>query len=322
MKVNNKRLVICILCMLIITASIFPEKVSANNRLNGYRRAAKSDKLELYYKLEDYSILIRDIDAGAVWSSCVTGQDYSIEDLNPLWKAKLNTLFDFKYAVTAKNQTPIVSIDYTNYESDIALREIENGVEITYDYESLGISVTLEMTLREDFLEVRIPMEKLEETKKNKLVGIELMPSFGFAKPTDEGYVLYPDGSGAIHRFKGITPKSINKASWEIYSPGDINIEKLEEERESNIYATMLPVFGIKRGDSALFGIITEGDFDAAISFAPSGYGSVKLNRIYPEFIYRRTYRDPRSDPTHPPKVENNMIEGDRAVRYYFLTVS
>ena len=81
-----------------------------------------------------------------------------------------------------------------------------------------------------------------------------------------------------------------------------------------------MPIFGLKFPDGAFLGVITEGEFDAKVVAAPSGY-IVDYYRTNAKFIFRREYLAPcggtpqcrplrAADPT------------DRAVRYYILPES
>jgi hypothetical protein len=81
----------------------------------------------------------------------------------------------------------------------------------------------------------------------------------------------------------------------------------------------MLPVFGVKKEDNAFLAIIRQGDTDACVNLYPSGY-ITDLNRVSPEFTYRRLYKDPRSDEKILYKIEKDLVRTDREVEYRFLS--
>ena len=123
-------------------------------------------------------------------------------------------------------------------------------------------------------------LEDAEMLVSNKTIGItdlRILPYFGAGNFSTDGYVFYPDRSGAISYFNQRHPEYAGSYYQDVYdefSPQNKiqDMDKYEapfDKEEAYIYPTKMPVFGIKQGNSAFVSIITEGDCDAAIEYFP-----------------------------------------------------
>lgn len=71
-----------------------------------------------------------------------------------------------------------------------------------------------------------------------------------------------------------------------MYSNVFTSLEEYIGDAESGQKWPMLPVFGVKQGDNAFAGIVTQGQADTTLCFAPSGL-VFDASRVYPIFNYR-----------------------------------
>lgn len=144
------------------------------------------------------------------------------------------------------------------------------------------------LTFIEDYMTLsRISAGSLKLITVGGVVSIALMPYFGASGDRNEGYVFYPDGSGAITRFG----KNHSKYSFgyvkDIYSDDKPNIDWEQVKYDAGIRNTNIPVFGIRRNGAAFVSDIEKGDSNSRISYYPSGY-IIDVNRAYFSFVYRR----------------------------------
>lgn len=109
------------------------------------------------------------------------------------------------------------------------------------------------------------------------LHSITLLPSFGAANEHKVGYILVPDGSGAL----------INLNNGKKYAPpyasrvyGVDNSSAVSDPLYRQVH---FPVFGLKQDDSALFAVIEEGESLATVRADISGRSSM-YNRVWSEF--------------------------------------
>lgn len=121
-------------------------------------------------------------------------------------------------------------------------------------------------------------------------VEVDLLPYFGAGYTDEEGYVFYPDGSGALTYFRKNPPPQDQFFSKEIYSEHVTDLDDHDLNRENGIRDIMMPVYGIKRNDHAFVGFMTEGEADSNIKFFPAGY-HLDINRANFGFVYRRCYQ-------------------------------
>ncbi len=123
--------------------------------------------------------------------------------------------------------------------------------------------VPVDYVLTDNGLTVTVPNEEIQYDKNNYAIStITLLQYFGSGSKEDDGYMFVPDGSGAVVNF--------NNGKTNINDPIRLQIYGLDDgtEIKNKPYANQnasLPVFGIKKGDSALFAIIEDGDSNATV---------------------------------------------------------
>lgn len=278
-----------------------------------FTRVAKSDTLELFFNLENSEMLVYDKRNGHIWRSNPDLTGLNME-LPYLWQQHMKSTYIFAYTDSERSRTRTRNMAYDAEE--IKFEPIDNGVRATYVMSRYNITLAMEFTLNGDSLDVRIPNELLKEEGDYKLVTLELLPFFGGQPPSAEGYAFYPDGSGAISYFKEIHPEYTDKYQEFVYGP-DLDDSYFRPAKISE--RAHLPVFGIKAGDAAFVGIITDGDHEAKVNFAPAGH-IVEVNRVAPEFIYRKQYTTNLRRGVVVDTIGSERIPGDRAVRYVFLS--
>lgn len=232
-----------------------------------------------------------------------------------------------------------------------AMREIElDPAELSKFYTKLGLdprvpnvvlfSVPMEYTLDGDNLVVRIPASEIKYPKDvldsdglrvtYPLVSIDVLPYFGAASMSEEGYMFVPDGSGGLIYLNN---GKINLPAYasRIYgrdnalSPPPITAETKQ---------SCFPVYGLKSGDKAFFAIIEDGDAQAQVTADIAGKRE-SYNTIYPQFRligYATTSLQGEVDATHRESAQwvigrttinvyqSEMYDGDIKIRYAFLT--
>lgn len=162
--------------------------------------------------------------------------------------------------------------------------------DVKVDYQQFGLdepspneitfSVPIEYILDEDNLLVRIPVEDITYPQGFPLYMINVFEYFGAADTSSEGYIFVPDGSGAlINLNNGRTEASAYRA--QVYGRDRaLDPTSTLEPNKEQIY---LPVFGIKKHETALVGIIEQGRSIASINADIAGR-IVSYNNVYPSF--------------------------------------
>lgn len=278
----------------------------------GYRLGASKGKLELYVEDKSGHIAVRDLRSGFVWLS-KPSIDIDSLAVSGLWKDHMKSTLVLQY--TDAKRTRIRTTDTEREMPEVKMENITDGVRFTYDMSSLGITIPLEYRLLEgNRLEVKIPEKGLKESEDALITSIEVLPFLGAQGDDANGYLFYPDGSGAIAYFKKVHPRYDQGFSGFVYGP---NVYQWDMTAQT---AKMIhfPVFGLKVDNSAMVAIVDKGAYDLRINCSPSGY-MVPLNRGSAEFLYRRTFNTVLRRGVFVETVDKRRITGDRVVLYTFL---
>ncbi|MBO4623326.1 MAG: hypothetical protein J5691_05490 [Bacilli bacterium] len=184
--------------------------------------------------------------------------------------------------------------------------QIENGVKVTITFAnakemntdrafSLGITISAYVTLDNDGLHVYIPKDEIkEENEKYVLAGIMVMPLLASANNDMPGYMLIPDGAGALVRYGSVTGAAVTQQSYTFYgSDRGIQTQGLDEDNGMHDYKTLtMPVFGYVNGvnQDAMLAILENGNKQANLTVSPSGAYNIKQNFMFPTFVARFNY--------------------------------
>ena len=177
------------------------------------------------------------------------------------------------------------------------------------DSNRVAFQICVEYSLENEKLKVTVPMEHFKYMGKVEPSAIEVLNYFGAAENSDEGYMLVPDGSGALINLRSASDTS-DVFCEEVYGDG----ESASEIR--------LPVFGIKSGSKAYLANINKGDAIAKINAIPSAIYS-KYNSVFATFTLKKNEYATLGDAEEQTEVMNfqsNMYSSDIELQYSFLT--
>ncbi|MFD0960553.1 DUF5696 domain-containing protein [Paenibacillus chungangensis] len=145
-------------------------------------------------------------------------------------------------------------------------------------------TIPIRYELRGSSLFVAVDTKAVTDTEAFPLHQIQLLPFFAAAGMEEEGYMLVPDGSGALI---GLNDTNKGARAYEVPLYGRDSTTKQDEGAVLQIVAvSRLPVFGMKRGEHAMLAIIGQGDAQAVITADTSGKLN-SYNRIGASFRVR-----------------------------------
>lgn len=127
----------------------------------------------------------------------------------------------------------------------------------------------------------------LKSISVTSLVELQVLPYFGSSSDNAEGYMLYPDGSGAITRFKKNHPDFSGAYRSDVYSDDTPDMDIISLLETKGLTGTMLPVVGVQKDGAAFAATAVSGDEECFVNFCPSGY-IMDVNRTFLGFRYRR----------------------------------
>lgn len=202
-----------------------------------------------------------------------------------LYRTLLNSIISITYydPETLQIGTANSFVDSLN-EGGSGIRRMKRGVELKFYFPSLGFTVPLQVQIDKDALSLKIPTQNIKEEGTLRLLDISVAPFFGAAGADEEGFLLVPDGSGALIRFQN------GKTQLGMYS-GSVYGEDLTDVSTQYVIpneAVRLPVFGMKRGNVGYTGIITSGAAQAKITADGSGTRT-SFNHAYVTFEWRKS---------------------------------
>lgn len=283
----------------------------------GFVLAAENRYLELYLNEELAQLIVRHKASGEIWR---TNPDVSGHSIASLWRSHMLSQVVVDYT-DEKKRTPRRT-DNIDQQAIVSYQPIPDGVKITFTMEALGFVIPIEYTLGDNYLEVRIRDSELLETGPYLMTNLWLMPFFGSVPNTAEGYMVLPDGSGAVAYFRQDHPEYNAQFEEVVYGRDTFRLGRFSLGQDvywrQNYRQVGMPIFGMVTGNKAFLGVITAGDFDATIVGGPSGF-IVNFYRTYAQFAVRKQYNAPLSRTRNVPTYESQRIRTDRAVRYYLL---
>ncbi len=287
----------------------------------GYDLVAENSGLELFIDAENAQLIVRDKATKYIWR---TNPEFDEENsmVAELWLKHMNSQLIIEY--TDMKRRTAKTTNNVNEQAVITYEPIPKGVRVVFDMQALGFIVPVEYRLGEGYLEARIPDEGIQENGEFLLVTLDLVPFFGAAMNTEEGYMLIPDGPGAIVEFKENNP-SYNRSFQEMaYGPNSRALSANIWEHTLSMVSGKRPVpgpyFGLKSGNQAFLGLATDGEFDVQITASPPGIVmGIDMYRASAQFQLRKRYTARLSRSRSVESIESKRIDTDRAVRFYLL---
>jgi hypothetical protein len=249
-----------------------------------YDLVAESVHLRLYLKKATSALIVEDRRDGRLWRSSPT--DLGDVKVSEAWRSRIEFPILLGYTDADRGRAKVAKPE----DMEIDFVPVEGGVRASYRFPEDGFALSVIYAVHDDFLEVTVPGADIVESGENTLISLDVLSFFGATHDGDQGYMVFPDGSGAIMTYTSPHPEAVQEISVPVYGEDEIDIEGDEVYHEP----APLPVFGLVNGDAAFVGIVTQGDFDATLAVATGGQ---------PAWLY-----------------EPNLAGGDRQVRYCLLT--
>lgn len=263
---------------------------------DGYMLAASNENYSLYYEETGLTVKVKNNHTGAVMTSAAPPK----EDSGETWKNFVNSGIVLEYY-----KGKAVNINKINMYSGKPQKKIsliKNGFAAELNFKSIGIQLTMFVTLDDAGIRVQVPNSSIKETNENcRLAAIYVLPFLGYTHLGEvEGYMLIPDGCGALIDLKDNNEKFSQPFKSKIYG-GNYSVEadttsvqKFDESiaTTADTVEVFAPVFGMvhKSSQNAFLGIIERGKYNAEIYAYPNGV-ITEFNWISARYIYREPYK-------------------------------
>ncbi|MGI6264398.1 MAG: DUF5696 domain-containing protein [Acutalibacteraceae bacterium] len=189
------------------------------------------------------------------------------DQMRSFYKETYTNLPNTVLYIAANDMSPFIQetllryLTTAGYNHEMKMKDLEASGYKAEEGE-VAVSANFKLTLRylidDDHFYVEMDGDKIEyNTEYYRLEKVTALRYFGASTKANKGYVFLPDGSGAIIAFDDPALERPAVLGGKLY--GDDN--GTTYPRTASFSGTYhLPVFGIKVGDNAVFGIIQQGD--------------------------------------------------------------
>ena len=292
----------------------------------GFEEKLNNGTLSVWYNADMEALRIVDLRNGYVWGCIDDKEEYN---LNKKWTSRASSMLYFTYFnLEGKEESCALSDNTFKAEYDWE----KDGFTCDVSARKLGISFNFAVELQDEKLTFSLKDESVKETGKSKLAKISFMSFFGSVyEDTVPGYVMVPDGSGALIRFQK-TKVYQSGYSRKVYG-SDLSLDKnsvagnLNGNRTDD-YATeenqlSFPLWGMVHGEgqNGFLATIDSGELYTVINAIPAGAENqtVKFTRAYADFIYRGEYNKRVSNSKVVTQPQEEMNQVNPVLTYTFL---
>ncbi|MCR5753631.1 MAG: hypothetical protein K6G30_02295 [Acetatifactor sp.] len=250
---------------------------------------------------------------------------YTYKDASDEQKSKYPALKDMDIYVLKSS---------ANNKNKEDLEEYFGAAGYTYeqmelDYAELGyvsktesfpcFKVYMDYRLEDGVVKVDLPAGNIEYDRDSFiLTNVSLFPFMAAGKTGEEGYMVLPDGSGSIVPFNNEGTANSVLTTGKTYGPdaADSTID-----RGSTYHEFRYPVFGVKTGEHAIFGIVTRGDAVSQIN-CQVGNISHSYNTAYADFTISQNAQYGSVSFEQAPWIQydRNGYQGMISLEYYLLS--
>ena len=186
----------------------------------------------------------------------------------------------------------------------------------------IGFVITVYYTLTERGLTVEIPTSLVEYSEDYPLYDIVFLPNFASQRLTEEnrkGFLLVPDGSGALMRFDSLQPSSYYYEA-PVYGRDEV-VSLRSTGSSTGCEQVTLPVYGVSDGQSGVLAFISDGAANARITANRAGRNSEQFT-VYPTFSFINMDYVTISGSTEASQAtvfQRTPYEGSLKVEYFIL---
>lgn len=246
--------------------------------LHGFRRIASNPRQELLLHEDGMQVVVRHKSSGQMWSTSPDVRDIRVPT-NLL--GRLNSPFAIRYG-DEKGRVDT----WANPADDMTLLEyhaMSSGVGLRFIFEPIGIAVRINYRLGEDYLEVSIPEDGIEQYGSYHVKAVELFPFFDM--------VGYPEAKQLV---------ASRAASFDSYQA----VAQLVQEKRSPL------LFGVYNERAGFLAEVMAGGDTASINIDPTGR-MVASERVYVSFAMDSESREKSIGPGREYVVKYHTLTED-----------
>ncbi|HIS56896.1 MAG TPA: hypothetical protein IAB48_09630 [Candidatus Fimimorpha excrementavium] len=236
------------------------------------------------------------------------------------------------YAVTYAGNPPVNAVNQmievanlVGYTKEMLMEDADQFSFTVSFTEPAVFDLSLEITLEDGDLVVHMPTgDMVSENDYYTIQNVAVMPNFGSvtAEACDEGYILVPDGAGALFEFNAYQA-DVTQYSRPFYDNDYYTDYYFMPEYGEEL---TMPIFGMLYGENekGFLGIVEEGAYhaDVTVNLAGTGEDSSKYNGVWTSFDINQYTKvkinGAYSEDAASYLVDTGMQKLDCTVRYRF----
>ncbi|TAH73686.1 MAG: hypothetical protein EWM47_02750 [Anaerolineaceae bacterium] len=255
-----------------------------------FQTVLENDNLKLSANLKNGEISVLDKRSSKTWYSNPLDKEND-RLANGFHKISLFSQLLLSYTTDTGVVMNVGSFMGSVSRSGLSYRVDDEGIIFIYNFTKEELIVPVRYSLTDTDFVAEILTAGIQELGTNKLTNIELLPFFGAGSQEDDGYLLVPDGSGALIYFNNGKGKA-KEFSMSLYGfDNGVNDRLLDSATAIGTSFTLtenvyLPVFGEKCNDDGFLAIMTDGAARASVKARSSGIYT-SYNNIWSTYNYR-----------------------------------
>lgn len=281
---------------------------------------AENPNYSMYWDDTYKSVTITEKSSGKKWSTIP--YDTKKQEVGGYARVNLHSPITIWYIEENGNQIKSMGgFQGSINKETVSCEKTENGIRVTYYFDTLSISVPVEYVLEPDGFLARIPIKDIEENE-NLVYSISLLPFFVATENSKDSYLFVPSGSGALI-YTDAESKSWGTYSESVY--GDDAITTVYADVSSD-YGIKLPIYGVKDSlnKKGCLAVITSGAESAKIE-AQAADTEIGYSSSYATFLLRGydyvTISDISGKGSNVEKYSDSIVDIDYfAVKYLLIS--
>lgn len=188
---------------------------------DGFEEKLNNGTLSIWYNKDMEALRIIDLRSGYIWGCIDDKDEYG---LNKKWTSRATSMLYITY-FDLKGKEESHGLSDKTFKADFKWKKDEFSCKVSA--KKLGISFTFTGKLEDDSFAFAMEDKSLKETGKSKLGTLSFMSFMGSVyEDTVPGYMLIPDGAGALIRFQK-TKAYLSGYSRKVYG-SDLSIDNDE----------------------------------------------------------------------------------------------
>lgn len=272
---------------------------------------AENDNLKLYFDPGRVQIMVEDKKTGTSWNSNPLGAE---EDAIAYGQNKtaLRSLIDVNYVDEQGSFYVVNNLMGSVQDGTYTYEYKDNGVYVTFQFGKQDFEIPCYFGIAEDRFVARVLNDQIKQYGKHTVSSISLLPYFGAGSLEDEGYMVVPDGSGALIRFNN-QKQTYQSYIQRVYGK---NISVNQQTKLIREQSATMPIFGIKKNNDAFLAVITQGEYQAEIR-ADVSKKITSSNVVYSNVIYIETENNTLMANSSNEEVATMLSPQDNKFPYY-----